>query len=168
LLFSLIQAALCAESNVTLISPFAGRITDFFKAKDGKTSYPPHEDPGVTSVQSIFHYYKKFGYKTVVMGASFRTKEQVMELAGCDYLTVSPQLLEELSNSKAEVVKKLDKEHSKSLDIQKLDTSESNFRWLMNEDEMATAKLSEGIRKFASDLKKLELEIKKKVTNFSA
>jgi len=167
LLFSLIQAALCAESNVTLISPFAGRITDFFKAKDGKTSYPPKEDPGVTSVQSIFHYYKKFGYKTVVMGASFRTKEQVMELAGCDYLTVSPQLLEELSTSKAEVVKKLDKEHSKSLDIQKLDTSESNFRWLMNEDEMATAKLSEGIRKFAADLKKLESEIKKKVSNFS-
>jgi len=163
LLFSLVQAALCAENNITLISPFAGRITDFFKAKEGKASYIPHEDPGVISVQTIFNYYKKFGYKTVVMGASFRSKEQVMELSGCDYLTVSPQILEELSNSKTEVTLKLNKENAKSLDIQKLDTSESNFRWLLNEDEMATAKLSEGIRKFAADLKKLEAEIKKKV-----
>jgi len=167
LLFSLVQAALCAESHTTLISPFAGRITDFFKAKEGKSSYPPSEDPGVLSVQKIFNYYKKFDYKTVVMGASFRSKEQVMELAGCDYLTVSPQILEELNNLKVELVRKLDKDHAKTLDIQKIDTSEVNFRWLMNEDEMATAKLSEGIRKFAADLNKLEAEIKKKVQSAS-
>jgi len=161
LLFSLVQAALCAESGITLISPFAGRITDFFKAKDGKASYIPSEDPGVLSVQTIYNYYKHFGYKTVVMGASFRTKEQVMELAGCDYLTVSPQLLGELSNSNVEVVRKLDASKAKA--VQKLDTCESNFRWLLNEDEMATAKLSEGIRRFAADLKKLESEIKKKL-----
>lgn len=161
LLFSLVQAVACAESGVTLISPFAGRITDFFKAKDGKSSYVPSEDPGVISVQKIYNYYKKFGYKTVVMGASFRTKEQVMELAGCDYLTVSPQLLEELANSTVEVTQKLDK--TKVTDVEKVDTSENNFRWLLNEDEMATAKLSEGIRKFAADLKKLEGEIKKKM-----
>jgi len=106
LLFSLIQAVSCAEAKATLISPFAGRITDFYKQKEGKSSYPPNEDPGVLSVRSIFNYYKHYGYKTVVMGASFRTKEQVMELAGCDLLTVSPQLLEELQNSTAEVPKK--------------------------------------------------------------
>eukprot|EP01114_Cavostelium_apophysatum_P015557 TRINITY_DN425_c0_g1_i1.p1 TRINITY_DN425_c0_g1~~TRINITY_DN425_c0_g1_i1.p1 ORF type:complete len:321 (-),score=107.05 TRINITY_DN425_c0_g1_i1:166-1128(-) len=162
LLFSLIQAAACAEAGVTLISPFAGRITDFYKARDNKSSYTPEEDPGVLSVRSIFNYYKKFGYKTVVMGASFRTKEQVMALNGCDYLTVSPALLEELKKTTGvDVPKHLDKD--KTVAVDKLDTSENNFRWLLNEDEMATAKLSEGIRKFAADLKKLEVEIQKKL-----
>jgi len=160
LLFSLAQAAACAESGVTLISPFVGRITDFYKAKENK-SYAPHEDPGVLSVRSIFNYYKYHGYKTVVMGASFRSKEQVMELAGCDYLTVSPQLLGELAKANLDVPQKLDAHNATK--VEKLDPSESNFRWLMNEDEMATFKLSEGIRKFAADLKKLESEVRKKI-----
>jgi len=161
LLFSLIQAVSCAEAKATLISPFAGRITDFYKQKEGKSSYPPNEDPGVLSVRSIFNYYKHYGYKTVVMGASFRTKEQVMELAGCDLLTVSPQLLEELQNSTAEVPKKLDSQ--KTTDVPRIDNTEKNFRWLLNEDEMADFKLAEGIRRFAADLKKLEAEITKKI-----
>jgi len=161
LLFSLVQAAACAEAGVTLISPFAGRITDFYKEKEKKASYIPSEDPGVISVQNIYSYYKSHHYKTVVMGASFRTKEQVIELAGCDYLTVSPQLLDELAKSNVEVVKKLDA--NKAKESEKLDTSEKNFRWLLNEDEMATVKLSDGIRKFAADLKKLEDVIRKKI-----
>jgi len=159
LLFSLIQAAACAEGGITLISPFAGRITDFYKQRDQVKSYVPKEDPGVISVNNIFNYYKRHQYKTVVMGASFRTKEQVMELAGCDFLTVSPQLLEELAASNVDVVRHLDA--AKSTDVPKLDTNENNFRWLLNEDEMATAKLSEGIRRFAADLVKLENEIRK-------
>jgi len=161
LLFSFPQAVACAEAGVTLVSPFAGRITDFYKAKDKKDSYLPVEDPGVISVKTIYNYYKNFGYKTVVMGASFRSKEQVMELAGCDLLTVSPQLLEELSQSNVDVVRKLDATHSQN--IQKLDITENSFRWLQNEDEMAEFKLAEGIRKFAADLKKLEVEIRKKI-----
>jgi len=160
LLFSLVQAAACAESGVTLISPFAGRITDFFKAKEGK-SFTAKEDPGVISVKNIYNYYKHHGYKTVVMGASFRSKEQVLELSGCDLLTVSPQILEEVQNSKIEVAKVLDA--SKATAVPKLDTSEKNFRWLLNEDEMAEAKLADGIRKFAADLRKLEAEIKKRL-----
>lgn len=161
LLFSLVQAVACAEAKATLISPFAGRITDFYKQKEGKSSYPPNEDPGVLSVRSIFNYYKRYDYKTVVMGASFRTKEQVMELAGCDLLTVSPQLLEELQNSTAEVSRKLDPQ--KTTDVPKIDIAEKNFRWLLNEDEMADFKLAEGIRRFAADLKKLEVEITNKI-----
>jgi len=160
LLFSLIQAAACAEAGVTLISPFVGRITDYYKQRDNK-NFAPSEDPGVLSVKSIYNYYKKHGYKTVVMGASFRTKEQVMELAGCDLLTVSPQLLEELSSAHVEVTRKLDA--SKTIDVQKLNTDEKSFRWLMNEDEMAGFKLAEGIRRFAADLVKLENELKKKL-----
>lgn len=161
LLFSLVQAVACAEVGVTLISPFAGRITDYFKAKDKKDSYIPAEDPGVLSVKNIYNYFKKFGHKTVVMGASFRTKEQVMELAGCDLLTVSPQLLDELQKGHVKVEKKLDA--SKTTEVAKIDVSEKSFRWLMNEDEMASFKLGEGIRKFAQDLDKLEKEIKKKI-----
>jgi len=160
LLFSLIQAVACAEVGVTLISPFAGRITDYFKQKENK-NYAPAEDPGVVSVKNIYNYYKKYGYKTVVMGASFRTKEQVMELAGCDLLTVSPQLLEELSNSNIEVPRKLDPANAS--DVPKIPTDEKSFRWLMNEDEMAGFKLAEGIRRFAADLIKLENELKKKL-----
>jgi len=161
LLFTLAQAVACAENDITLISPFVGRITDFYKAKDKKDSYIPSEDPGVISVQTIYNYYKKHGYKTVVMGASFRSKEQVLELAGCDLLTISPQILEELFKSDIKVEKKLDA--SKTKDVPKIDVSEGNFRWLLNEDEMATAKLSEGIRKFAADIIKLEGQLQKKL-----
>jgi transaldolase len=131
LLFSLVQAAACAEAGATLISPFAGRITDFYKARDKKDSYPPSEDPGVLSVKNIFNYYKKYGYKTVVMGASFRTKEQIIELAGCDLLTVSPQLLEELASANVPVTKKLDAHNV--TDVAKLPSDEKSFRWLLNE-----------------------------------
>jgi len=161
LLFSLAQAVACAEGGITLISPFAGRITDFYKKRDNKASYPPPEDPGVISVKAIFNYYKQYGYKTIVMGASFRTKDQVIELAGCDYLTISPALLEELEKSNAEVVPKL--EVSKTTPVDRINVDEKNFRWLLNEDEMATEKLADGIRKFAADLKKLEIDIKAKI-----
>jgi len=163
LLFNLAQAIACAEAGVTLISPFAGRITDFYKKRDNKDHYAPAEDPGVISVKSIYNYYKYHGYKTVVMGASFRTKEQVIELAGCDLLTVSPTILEDLAKSNVEVVQKLDA--SKVIAVPKLDVDEKNFRWLLNEDEMATEKLAEGIRRFAADLRKLEAEIRKKIEN---
>jgi len=161
LLFSLVQAAACAENNITLISPFAGRITDFFKKALGKDSFPVTEDPGVVSVKNIFSYYKHHGYKTIVMGASFRTKEQIIELAGCDFLTISPQLLEELASSNVKVVRKLDP--AVSTPSPKVPTDEKSFRWAMNEDEMAENKLAEGIRKFAADLVKLENEVKKKI-----
>jgi len=161
LLFSLGQAIACAEAGVTLISPFVGRITDYYKKRDNKTSYPPLEDPGVISVKNIYNYYKHHGYKTVVMGASFRVKEQITELAGCDLLTVSPNLLEELANSNVEIVQKLDAH--KTLPVEKIHVDEKTFRWLLNEDEMATEKLGEGIRRFAADLRKLEAEIKSKI-----
>lgn len=161
LLFSLVQAAACAEVGVTLISPFAGRITDFYKQRDKVSSYPPESDPGVLSVKNIYNYYKKHGYKTVVMGASFRTKEQIIELAGCDFLTVAPQLLEELASSSIQVTRKLSSENV--TDVPKINTDEKSFRWLLNEDEMAEFKLAEGIRKFAADLVKLENELKKKL-----
>jgi transaldolase len=161
LLFSQIQAAACAEAGVTLISPFVGRITDFYKTKLGKSGFDPKEDPGCVSVKSIFNYYKHYGYKTVVMGASFRSKEQCMELCGCDLLTISPKLLEDLHNANEEVPVVLDK--SKITAVPKLDVSESNFRWELNQDEMATFKLAEGIRKFAEDLEKLEKDLKERI-----
>jgi len=163
LLFSVVQAAVAAENGVTLISPFAGRITDFYKARD-KKDFTAEEDPGVQSVRNIYNYMRKFGYKTVVMGASFRTKEQVLALAGCDLLTVSPQLLKELMESTADVEKKLSPEQAlKDEEIKKLNTDEKTFRWLMNEDEMASVKLEDGIRRFAVDVVKLETEIKKEL-----
>jgi len=161
LLFSLGQAIACAEAGITLISPFAGRITDFYKKRDNKSSYVPVEDPGVISVKQIFNYYKQYGYKTIVMGASFRTKEQIIELAGCDFLTIAPALLEELAQSNIEVVRKLDPATITKVD--KIHVDEKTFRWMLNEDEMATEKLAEGIRKFAADLKKLETEVKAKI-----
>jgi transaldolase len=160
LLFSLVQAVACAESNVTLISPFVGRITDYFKQRDGKT-FAPAEDPGVLSVKTIFNYYKHYGHKTIVMGASFRNKEQIIELAGCDFLTISPPLLEELESSNVEITQKLDA--AKATPVPKINVEEANFRWLMNEDEMAGFKLAEGIRKFTADIIKLEKEIAKKI-----
>jgi len=162
LLFSLVQAVACAEAGVTLISPFAGRITDYFKKATGKDNYPPNEDPGVLSVNTIFNYYKKHGHKTVVMGASFRTKEQVIELAGCDFLTISPQILEGLASSDVQVVRKLDAAHP--ADVPAIKADEKSFRWLMNEDEMSETRLADGIRRFASDLVKLENEVKKKIS----
>jgi len=162
LLFSLVQAQACAEAQVTLISPFAGRITDFFKEKEKKDGFPPQQDPGVLSVQRIFNYYKKYGYKTVVMGASFRTKEQVLELAGCDLLTVSPQILDQILQMDVDVPLKLDA-HNPVTNDHKVVLDEKTFRWLLNEDEMATVKTAEGIRRFAADLVKLENEIRKKL-----
>jgi len=161
LLFSVDQAAVAGEVGATLISPFAGRITDFFKQKEGKDSYPPHEDPGVVSVKAIYNYIHKFGYKTVVMGASFRTADQVKELAGCDLLTVSPQLLAELQSSDKEVLPKLTHEEAVGTAIEKRELNEGSFKFRLNDDEMASFKLAEGIRKFAADLVKLEANIKK-------
>ncbi len=155
LLFSLAQAVACAEASATLISPFVGRILDWYKKNVKPEGYAPAEDPGVQSVTKIYHYFKKFGYTTQIMGASFRNKEEILELAGCDLLTISPALLQELKNSDELVVRKLD---PKKLDpaIQKIHLDEKGFRYLLNEDAMATEKLSEGIRKFSEDIVKLE------------
>jgi len=163
LMFSMPQAIACAEAKVTLISPFVGRILDWYKKNEGKESYPPDEDPGVKSVREIYAYYKKFDYKTVIMGASFRNKDQIIALAGCDLLTISPELLEELKDSSDQVVKKLDVESAKKSSLEKKELNESEFRYQLNENAMATEKLSEGIRKFAADVIKLENVIKEKM-----
>lgn len=162
LMFSLAQAIASAESGATLVSPFVGRILDWYKQKFNKT-YEAKEDPGVSSVQEIYNYYKHFGYQTVVMGASFRNKDEIIELAGVDYLTISPQLLKELSESNVKIERKLDIEKAKEMKIEKRIYSESQFRWELNENAMATEKLSEGIRLFAQDTVSLENEIKKKL-----
>ena len=159
LLFSLVQAVACAESGVKLISPFVGRIYDWYKADTGK-EYSGAEDPGVISVTTVFNYYKKFGHDTEVMGASFRNKGQITELAGCDLLTISPGLLQELQDSTDPLELKLDPAAAKDQDIAKVPTDEKSFRWLMNEDPMATEKTAEGIRKFGIDIVKLEDLIK--------
>jgi transaldolase len=155
LLFSLPQAVICA--GATLISPFVGRILDWHKKNDGVASYAPAEDPGVRSVTGIYHYYKKFGIKTQIMGASFRNKDEITELAGCDLLTIAPTLLDELSKSQQPLPRKLDP--TKTQPVQKLHLDEKAFRYLLNEDAMATEKLSEGIRNFAKDIVKLEKQI---------
>lgn len=155
LLFSLTQAAACAEAGVKLISPFVGRILDWYKAKTGK-DYAPAEDPGVLSVREIYAYYKKFGYGTEVMGASFRNTGEILELAGCDLLTISPNLLAELKKSTAPVERKLSPAMAKESNIARLELDEKKFRYLLNEDAMATEKTSEGIRVFAADTVKLE------------
>lgn len=162
LLFSMAQAIACAEAKATLISPFVGRILDWFKKSEGVEGYPPEQDPGVVSVTQIFNYFKKFDYPTQVMGASFRNKEEVLELAGCDLLTISPKLLEEISNEQGDLPVKLSSDHAKEQAIEKISVDEKMFRWLLNEDAMATEKLSEGIRKFAADSVKLENIIKEK------
>ena len=160
LLFSLPQAIACAEAGVRLISPFVGRIYDYYKAKTGK-SYVGAEDPGVESVQKIFTYYKKFGYQTQVMGASFRNTGQIRELAGCDLLTIAPELLQELKDSTEPLGLKLDAGVAKSAAVEKIEMNEKTFRWMLNEDAMATDKLAEGIRKFAADIVQLEQIIAK-------
>lgn len=158
LMFSLAQAIACAEVGATLISPFVGRILDWYTKSTGK-SYAAHEDPGVASVTQIFNYYKKFGYKTQIMGASFRNSGEILELAGCDLLTIAPKLLGELEKAQGDVQKKLDTHHAQSLHLQKLPIDEKTFRWHLNEDAMATEKLSEGIRKFAEATRDLEKTI---------
>ncbi|PCI78269.1 transaldolase [Candidatus Aerophobetes bacterium] len=163
LMFSLAQAALAAEANATLISPFVGRILDWYKKAENKESYPPQEDPGVVSVTSIFHYYKKFGYKTQIMGASFRNSDEILELAGCDLLTIAPKLLAELSEATGNVEAKLKSSDVTSSPMKKLSLNEASFRWLFNENAMATEKLSEGIRNFTKDTRKLEELISSKL-----
>lgn len=159
LLFSQAQAIACAEAGVRLISPFVGRILDWYKKDRGVNEIPANEDPGVLSVTAIFNYYKKFGYETQVMGASFRNMGEICELAGCDLLTISPSLLKELEQTEGELVKKLDDKEAAKMNLQKITLDEKTFRWMMNEDAMATEKLAEGIRNFTKDLIKLENQI---------
>ena len=156
LLFSFAQAVACAEAGVQLISPFVGRILDWHKKSTGKAAYAPAEDPGVLSVTKIYSYYKKFGYATEVMGASFRNKEEILELAGSDLLTIAPALLEELQSNEGTVTPRLTPALAAASPLEKITLNESAFRWLHNEDQMATEKLSEGIRLFAADSLKLE------------
>jgi transaldolase len=155
LMFSLPQAVRAAEAKVQLISPFVGRIYDWYK-KENKRDYTGAEDPGVQSVQEIYSYYKKFDIPTEVMGASFRNTGQILELAGCDCLTISPELMEELSKSNKPVEQKLTPEKAKTAKIDKLQLNEKKFRWMLNDNAMAYEKTGEGIRKFAADVVKLE------------
>ncbi|MES2036291.1 MAG: transaldolase [Pseudomonadota bacterium] len=155
LLFCLAQAIACAEAGAQLISPFVGRIYDWYKNKTGQEIFGA-DDPGVLSVKKIYTYYRKFGYNTEVMGASFRNTSQILELAGCDLLTISPDLLQKLSDSNSNVTQKLSKELAESSDLQKVSMDEKTFRLELNEDAMATEKLSEGIRAFCADTVKLE------------
>src|SRR4029077_4527991 len=138
----------CAEAGVTLISPFVGRIYDWYRKERGVKDIPADEDPGVTSVTRIYDYFKKFDYKTQVMGASFRKVDQIVGLAGCDLLTISPDLLEKMEAIPGEVTRRLSVEQAKSSDATKIDLDEKAFRWMHNEDAMAVEKLSDGIRKF--------------------
>ena len=156
LLFSLCQAVACAEAGVKLISPFVGRIYDWYKKSTG-TDYQGADDPGVQSVKGIYQYYRKFGYATEVMGASFRNTSQILELAGCDLLTISPDLLQKLADSDAPFERKLVKDDS--TDIEKIAIDEKTFRFMLNEDAMATEKLAEGIRAFVADSIKLKVMI---------
>jgi transaldolase len=164
LLFGFGQAISCAEVGAYLISPFVGRIFDWYKAKDGVEGYPPDEDPGVKSVRRIYGYYKKYGYKTIVMGASFRNVEQVKALAGCDALTIGPTFLQQLQEDEKELPRKLSEDFAlEQCQDEKTSLDEKTFRWMLNEDAMATEKLAEGIRKFSADIVKLEKYVKSKV-----
>jgi transaldolase len=156
LLFSFAQAVACAEAGVTLISPFVGRIYDWYKKERGGKDIPADEDPGVASVTRIYDYFKKFDYKTQVMGASFRKVDQIVYLAGCDLLTISPDLLEQMEKTEGTVARRLSVDSAKASDAQKIHLDEKTFRWMHNEDAMATEKLAEGIRKFYADARKLE------------
>ena len=162
LLFSLPQAVRAAEAKVQLISPFVGRIYDWFKAAN-KRDYVGAEDPGVQSVKEIYTYYKHFGHETEVMGASFRNVGQILELAGCDLLTISPELMKQLSESYDSVHRKLTPADAKKADVKPLALDEKKFRYLLNEDAMATEKTAEGIRKFAADIAKLEKVVASKI-----
>ena len=156
LLFSFAQAVACAEAGVTLISPFVGRIYDWYKKEGGGKEIAPDQDPGVASVTRIYNYYKKYGYKTQVMGASFRNVNQIVRLAGCDLLTISPELLDQLEQAEGTLDRKLDPMKAKASKEERLHLDEKTFRWMHNEDAMATEKLAEGIRKFNSDAQHLE------------
>jgi transaldolase len=158
LLFSLAQAIACAEARVQLISPFVGRIYDWYRAKE-KKDYVGADDPGVQSVHKIYAYYKKFGFKTEVMGASFRTVNQIVQLAGCDLLTISPALLAELSKSDAPVPRQLSPEWAAGQAVTRVEMNEKVFRWMFNDDAMAVEKTAEGIRLFSADINKLEAQI---------
>ena len=162
LMFSLPQAVRAAEAKVQLISPFVGRIYDWYK-KEMKRDYTGPEDPGVQSVNEIYMYYKKFGIPTEVMGASFRNTGQILELVGCDCLTISPELMEELARSNQPVERKLTPEKAKSANIEKLQLDEKKFRWMLNDNAMAYEKTGEGIRRFAADVVKLEKFIASKL-----
>jgi len=155
LLFGFGQAVACAEAGVFLISPFVGRILDWYRKSEGR-EYAAQDDPGVRSVQRIYRYYKKFGYKTIVMGASFRNTGEIEELAGCDRLTIGPHFLDDLSKDQGQLTRKLHPDMSRDEDLERLHLDELMFRWMLNEDAMATEKLAEGIRKFSADLIKLE------------
>lgn len=155
LLFGKSQAIACAEASVFLISPFVGRILDWYKKNEGG-DYAGDTDPGVISVKWIYQYYKKFNYSTIVMGASFRNVGEIESLAGCDRLTIGPNFLEELQNDQGDLKSKLSESMSFPAELEKIDLDEKTFRWMMNEDAMATEKLAEGIRNFSADLRKLE------------
>jgi transaldolase len=165
LLFGLHQAIACAEAGVTLISPFVGRILDWYKQETGRESYPPDEDPGVVSVTSIYNYYKKFGYKTEVMGASFRNIGEITELAGCDLLTISPALLSELNSTTAELPRKLDPAQAAATDIEKISMDKATFDQMHADDRMASQKLEEGIQGFTKALIALEKLLEKRLAN---
>lgn len=156
LLFNYEQAIACAQANVTLISPFVGRIFDWYVASTGKKDYTRSDDPGVQSVTKIFHYYKKFGHKTQVMAASFRNTEEIKGLTGCDLLTISPSLLSQLAKDSEVLEPVLTAEKAKQSDLTEVKVTESVFRFALNEDAMSTEKLAEGIRKFAADARTLE------------
>jgi len=164
LLFSFAQAVACAEAGVTLISPFVGRIYDWYRKERGVKDIPADEDPGVTSVTRIYDYFKKFDYKTQVMGASFRKVDQIVRLAGCDLLTISPDLLEQMEKTAGSVSRCLSVDTARASDAQKIHLDEKTFRWMHNEDAMATEKLAEGIRKFYADARKLERYAQGRVT----
>jgi transaldolase len=155
LLFSFAQAVACAEAGVTLISPFVGRIYDWYRKERG-AEIPVDADPGVESVTKIYTYFKKYGYKTQVMGASFRRVEQITSLAGCDLLTISPDLLDQLGKTEGEVARRLNLDAAKAANVEKIHLDEKAYRWLHNQDQMAVEKLSDGIRKFYADARKLE------------
>ncbi len=156
LLFSFAQAVACAEAGVTLISPFVGRIYDWYRKEHGVKDIPIDEDPGVESVTRIYDYFKKFDYKTQIMGASFRKVDQIVRLAGCDLLTISPDLLERMEKTEGVVPRRLSVDAAKASDANKIHLDEKTFRWMHNEDAMATEKLAEGIRHFYADARKLE------------
>lgn len=163
LLFSLTQAIACAQAGVQLISPFVGRILDWYKNDRGVDHIPAQEDPGVLSVREIYYYYKKFNYQTEIMGASFRNKEEIMELAGCDLLTIAPSLLKELEEADLKLSEKLTPEKAVKYSMEKTELDEMQFRWNLNENPMASEKLAEGIRKFSNDIRELEKMIKQKL-----
>jgi transaldolase len=168
LLFSFAQAVACAEAGVTLISPFVGRIYDWYRKERGGKDIPSDEDPGVASVTRIYDYFKKFDYQTQVMGASFRKVDQIVRLAGCDLLTISPDLLGQMEKTEGTVSRRLSVDTARASDAQKVHLDEKTFRWMHNEDALATEKLAEGIRKFYADARKLEQYARTRVAQHAA